>query len=122
LPYLPPSDPVLPGHPRMEPLTHSPRLPEKHWHTLLDRGIRDLEQLLARYQEDGANFLDGEPKELLPGLHYLGDHHGLAVYCLDCPAGLLLFVAPCGGSTLDFFLTACFSAREYIDRRLWETM
>jgi len=114
---LPLPDLVLPGHPRMDTVPQSPRLTEEHWHTLLDRGIRDLEQLLARYEQDGANFLDSEPKELLPGLHYLGDHQGLAVYCLDCPKGLFLFDAP-GGSSLVAFLTARFKALGWEERKL----
>src|SRR5262249_61299204 len=73
---LPTPDLVLPGHPRLDPQPQSPRLGQGRWHGLLDEGIAEMEKLLARYQSDGEGFLDGHPKELLPGLHYLG-HVGL---------------------------------------------
>jgi glyoxylase-like metal-dependent hydrolase (beta-lactamase superfamily II) len=113
---LPLPDLVLPGHPRMDDVPQNPHLTREHWLTLLDRGIGELEQLLARYKEDGANFLDGEPKELLPGLHYLGDMHGSAVYCLDSPKGLFLFDAPGGPSLVDF-LAARFKALGWQGRK-----
>jgi len=113
---LPLPDLVLPGHPQMDQVPQSPCLTEQRWHALLDRGIRELEQLLARYKEDGANFLDGEPKELLPGLHYLGDHGGSAVYCLDSRKGLFLFDAP-GGPSLIPFLEARFKALGWQGRK-----
>jgi glyoxylase-like metal-dependent hydrolase (beta-lactamase superfamily II) len=114
---LPLPDLVLPGHPRMDEVPQSPRLTEEHWYALLDKGIRDLEQLLARYEADGANFLDGKPKKLLPGLHYLGDIDGSAVYCLDSPKGLFLFDAP-GGAYLVDFLTERFKALGWQERKL----
>ena len=42
-----------------------------------------MERLLARYKADGANFLDGNPKELLSGLHYLGEC-GRPIYAWTC--------------------------------------
>jgi metallo-beta-lactamase class B len=75
-------DLVLPGHPRMDPVPQSPRVSAERWQALLATGIARMEGLLAHYQADGANFLDGTPKELLPGLHYLGDLGPSAVYCL----------------------------------------
>jgi metallo-beta-lactamase class B len=114
---LPLPDLVLPGHPRMDQVPQSPRLTQEHWHALLDQGIHDLEQLLARYEADGANFLDGGPKKLLPGLHYLGDFGGSAVYCLDCPKGLFLFDAP-GGAYLVEFLAERFQALGWQERKL----
>ncbi len=99
---LPLPDLVLPGHPRMDAVPQSPRLTEEHWHALLDRGTRDMEQLLARYDADGEDFLDGSPRELLPGLHSLGDLGGAAVYCLASRAGLFLFDAPGGGALVGF--------------------
>src|SRR5207249_6887596 len=113
---LPVPDLVLPGHPQMDDVPQSPRLTEQHWHALLDRGIRDLEQLLARYEADGANFLDGEPKQLLPGLHYLGDLGGSAIYCLDCREDLFLVDAP-GGSPLVDFLAERFKALGWEERK-----
>ena len=35
---------------------------------------------MSRYEADGADFLDGVPKQLLPDLYYLGDFRGAAVY------------------------------------------
>jgi len=67
-------------------------------HALLDKGIREMEQLLARRKADGANFLDGNPKELLPGLHYLGDADGSAMYCLATAKDLILVDAPVGAT------------------------
>jgi hypothetical protein len=72
---------------------------------MLEKGVKDMETLLARYRADGRNFLDGVPKELLPGLYYLGDIDGLAVYCLQTASGLFLFDAP-GGDNLIPFLEA----------------
>jgi glyoxylase-like metal-dependent hydrolase (beta-lactamase superfamily II) len=100
-------DLVLPGHPRMDPVPQSPRLSAPRWRALLDHGISEMERLLARYDADGACFLDGLPKELLPGLHYLGDFGRSALYALNCPRGLFLFDAP-GGPDLVEFLKARF--------------
>jgi hypothetical protein len=61
-----------------------------------------MERLLARYEADGACFLDGLPKELLPGLHYLGNFGRSALYALNCPTGLYLFDAPGGPDLVDF--------------------
>ncbi len=99
---LPTPDLVLPGHPRQDAVAQSPRLTAKDWHAQLDRGIAELETLLTRYDTDGANFLDGNPKELLPGLRYLGDWGGSPVYCLTTPKGLFLFDAPGGDGLVDF--------------------
>jgi glyoxylase-like metal-dependent hydrolase (beta-lactamase superfamily II) len=96
---LPLPDLILPGHPRMDPMPQNPRLREDQWHRLLDTGIAELEKLLARYEADGADFLDGTPRELLPGLHYFGNLGPAALYCLVGPKGLFLFDAP-GGAAL----------------------
>jgi len=61
-----------------------------------------MEQLLARRDADGANFLDGNPKELLPGLHYFGNAGDAAVYGLNSSKGLFLIDAP--GDGLDKLL------------------
>ncbi|MHB1426712.1 MAG: MBL fold metallo-hydrolase [Gemmataceae bacterium] len=98
---LPPPDLVLPGHPEMDESPQNPHLTAERWLALLDGGIAEMERLLARYQADGANFLDGNPKELLPGLHYLGDC-GRPVYCLDSAGRLFLFDAPGGGDLVEF--------------------
>src|SRR5262249_50323009 len=82
---------ILPGHPRMDNRPQNPRRSESEWHGLLDIGIAELETLIARHKADGANFLDGTPRELRPGLHYFGNITGHAVYCLDTGKGLFLF-------------------------------
>jgi metallo-beta-lactamase class B len=114
---LPVPDLVLPGHPRMGPVPQNPHVPAVQWQALLDQGIAEMERLLKRYETDGANFLDGIPKQLLPGLHYLGDFAHAAVYCLDAPTGLFLFDAP-GGDALNDFLAARFKKLGWEGRRL----
>ena len=99
---LPPPDLVLPGHPRE---SYNFRMTPFHWHSMLDKGVKDMETLIARYRADGRNFLDGAPKELLSGLYYLGDVDGFALYCLNTTSGLVLFDAP-GGDKLIPFLEA----------------
>jgi glyoxylase-like metal-dependent hydrolase (beta-lactamase superfamily II) len=100
---LPAPDLVLPGHPHMDEKPQNPRLGERRWHELLDGGIAEMERLLARYEADGADFLDGTPRRLLPGLFYLGEHAGSAVYAVKTDNGLVLFDAP-GGDTLAGFV------------------
>jgi glyoxylase-like metal-dependent hydrolase (beta-lactamase superfamily II) len=94
---------ILPGHPRMDPEPHSPHLSVDEWYGLLDRGIGAMDTLLARYEADGASFLDGNPKELLPGLRYLGDLDGSAVYAVQSGQEWYLFDAP-GGPALSAFV------------------
>jgi glyoxylase-like metal-dependent hydrolase (beta-lactamase superfamily II) len=113
---LPQPDLILPGHPRMDPQPQNPRMPPQQWTDLLDKGIAEMKQLLSRYDADGADFLDGVPKELLPGLHYLGDCKGTPVYCLVAPKQLLLFDAP-GGEALVDFLAQRFRAIGCTDRK-----
>lgn len=95
-------DLVLPGHPRSDPSPQVPRLSQARWNELMDRGIRDMEVLVSRYRADGADFLDGEPKALLPGLYYLGDRGGRAVYGLSASSRFLLVDAPGGPGLLEF--------------------
>jgi glyoxylase-like metal-dependent hydrolase (beta-lactamase superfamily II) len=99
---LPVPDLVLPGHPRMDPTPQSPALSQERWEALLDRGIRDMEELAARYEKDGAGFLDGVPKKLLPDLYYLGDFKGAAVYGFFASARFFLVDAPGGPGLSDF--------------------
>jgi glyoxylase-like metal-dependent hydrolase (beta-lactamase superfamily II) len=87
---------VLPGHPSMDSEPQNPEIGVERWHKLLDLGIAEMEQLVGRYEADGADFLDGTPKELLPGLRYLGDASGAAVYTLETSKGVFLFDAPAG--------------------------
>lgn len=99
---LPRPEFVFPGHPNMDLAPESPALSPERWREIIDAGIAEMEQLLKRYETDGANFLDDIPKELLPGLHYLGAFGGSAVYCLNTPKGLFLFDAPGGPELVDF--------------------
>jgi glyoxylase-like metal-dependent hydrolase (beta-lactamase superfamily II) len=96
-------DMVLPGHPKRDAVPQNPHLSAERWHAILDKGIAEMERTLARYDADGASFLDGTPRQLLPGLRYLGDCEGRAVYALAAPAGLFIFDAP-GGAALVGFL------------------
>jgi len=114
---LPLPDLVLPGHPQADPVPLSPHLTAESWQALLDHGIADMEKLLARYEADGANFLDGIPKELLPGLHYLGNFGGRAIYCLGNANGRFLFDAP-GDDMLVAFLVRRFKERGWEERKL----
>jgi glyoxylase-like metal-dependent hydrolase (beta-lactamase superfamily II) len=91
---LPVPDLVLPGHPRNDPEPMSPHLTPERWQELLDPGIREMEHLLARYERDGAAFLDGVPKRLLPDLYYLGDFKGVAVYGFFAAEKFFLVNAP----------------------------
>jgi glyoxylase-like metal-dependent hydrolase (beta-lactamase superfamily II) len=95
-------DLLLPGHPRADVRPENPHLAPKQWDALLDRGIHDMETLLDRYQTDGADFLDGVPKELLPDLYYLGDFHGRAVYGFFAASRLFLVDAPGGPGLVNF--------------------
>lgn len=100
---LPAPDLLLPGHPGADPRPESPRLSGDRWEELLARGIRDMETLLGRYAADGADFLDGRPKALLPGLDYLGDRDGVAVFGLEAGEDWIVINAP-GGEGLDGFV------------------
>lgn len=96
-------DLVLPGHPDPTQAPQSPRFNQQKWDSMLDNGIREMERLVARYDSDGANFLDGDPKSLLTDLYYFGDFQGVAVYGLVSASKLFLINAP-GGPGLDVFL------------------
>ncbi|HMF14026.1 MAG TPA: MBL fold metallo-hydrolase [Gemmataceae bacterium] len=91
---LPAPDLVLPGHPRMDAEPQNAAMTQTRWETLLEGGIREMEQLLERYARDGLLFLDDLPKELLPGLYYLGDRQGVAVYGLSAGSRFFLVNAP----------------------------
>lgn len=94
---------VLPGHPGMDKSPQDPQIGVERWLTLLDRGIAEMDLLIARFQKDGQSFLDGHPKQLLSGLRYLGDWKEHAIYLAQSPIGLVLFDAPAPG--LSGFLT-----------------
>lgn len=92
---LPVPDLVLPGHPRNDLVPESPRPAAWWWKELLERGIARVHLEALRRERDGADFLDGTARELLPGVHYRGDHEGVAVYSLTMAEdGLCLVNAP----------------------------
>lgn len=99
---LPVPDLVLPGHPGASRRPQSPQLSQSEWTDLLDRGIDEMEQLIARYETEGANFLDGVPKELLPRFYYLGDFHNEAVYGFFSETRLIIVNAPGGKGYVEF--------------------
>jgi len=104
---FPVPDLVLPGHPQAD----SPqfRISKSHWKSILDQGVEDMTTLLARFRADGRNFLDGTPKQLMPGLYYLGDMEGYSIYGLKSNSGLFVFNAA-GGPNLVPFLESKFRA------------
>jgi glyoxylase-like metal-dependent hydrolase (beta-lactamase superfamily II) len=100
---LPAPQLVLPGHPRNDSVPASPVMSQERWEKLLDPGIREMERLVARYAEDGAGFLDGTPKRLLPDLFYLGDSRDVAVYGFFASSRFFVVNAP-GGPSLGAWL------------------
>jgi glyoxylase-like metal-dependent hydrolase (beta-lactamase superfamily II) len=99
---LPVPDLVLPGHPRADPTSQSPALSQTAWEAMLEQGIREMEQLLARYEADGALFLDDEPKRLMPDLYYLGDFQNRAVYAFFASSKFFVVDAPGGRGLVEF--------------------
>jgi glyoxylase-like metal-dependent hydrolase (beta-lactamase superfamily II) len=93
---------VLPGHPVAEGTPQSPSLSQERWESLLDQGIRDMETLLARYQADGPDFLDGVPKQILPDMYYLGDFRGFCVYGFFVSSKFFVVDAPGGTGFVEF--------------------
>ena len=61
--------------------------------------------LQARHEADGADFLDGTPKRLLPDLYYLGDFQGNAVYAFFASSKWFLVNAPGGPGLVRFVRT-----------------
>jgi glyoxylase-like metal-dependent hydrolase (beta-lactamase superfamily II) len=99
---LPVPDLVLPGHSRDDPAPQSPAFSQADWEALLDRGIADMDKLVARFQRDGALFLNGEPKRLLQDLYYLGEFRGRAVYGFFASSKFFVVDAPGGRGLVDF--------------------
>ncbi len=99
---LPVPDLVLPGHPRSNSAPRSPRLTQTQWEEMLGAGIDDMRQLVSRFDTDGASFLDGEPKRLLPDLYYFGNFQNAAVYGFFADSKLILIDAPGGSGLADF--------------------
>jgi glyoxylase-like metal-dependent hydrolase (beta-lactamase superfamily II) len=99
---MPVPDLVLPGHPRADPTPQDPGLTQERWEEILDGGIAEMTTLVARYEADGADFLDGAPIRLLPDLYYLGDFRGAAVYGFFASSEFFLVDAPGGPGLLPF--------------------
>ena len=99
---LPAPDLVLPGHPGADFVPQSPSFTQKSWEALLDQGIHDMVSLLSRYKADGALFLDGIPKQLLPDMYYLGDFKGACVYGFFAASTFFVVDAPGGPGLLEF--------------------
>ncbi len=89
-------DLVLPGHPSADPSPESPRLSQERWESLLDGGINEMQSLIDRLAKDGSDFLDGEPKELLHELYYLGNFGQAPVYGFSAGSKFFLIDAPGG--------------------------
>lgn len=100
---MPPPDLVLPGHPHLDDTPQSARVPAAQWQSHLERGMREMRTLLERQRVDGKIYLDGVARAILPRLHYLGDFHNAAVYCLAEGSAVFLFDAP-GGPGLGAFV------------------
>ncbi len=93
-------DLLLPGHPCAAATPESPQLSKERWESLLDGGINDMRILIDRFKADGRDFLDGEPKELLHELYYLGEFQGAAVYGFSAGSKFFLIDAPGGPGLL----------------------
>jgi glyoxylase-like metal-dependent hydrolase (beta-lactamase superfamily II) len=102
---LPVPDLVLPGHPNADPTPQSPCLTQMRWESLLDQGIHDMETLLSRHKADGALFLDGIPKQLLPDMYYLGDFKSACIYGFFASSKFFIVNAPGGPGLLEFVYT-----------------
>lgn len=99
---IPVPDLVLPGHPRAQANPENPRISQFRWEEILDAGIRDMETLISRFDTDGADFLDGHPRMLLPNLYYLGARGGASVYVFFAGERFFLVDAPGGPGLLAF--------------------
>ena len=91
-----PPDMLLTGHPLQHRQPTDIQMNEHRWRELLEPARAELQQTVARHRQDGADFLDGVPKEILPGAYYLGDISNAAVYCFVTQQDLVLFNAPGG--------------------------
>jgi glyoxylase-like metal-dependent hydrolase (beta-lactamase superfamily II) len=99
---VPVPDLVLPGHPNASRTAQSPRMNRQAWNDMLEGGIHEMKRLVGRFDSDGANFLNGEPKELVPGLYYFGDFKGAAIYGLSAGSEFAVIDAPGGAGLLEF--------------------
>ncbi|MGP0062007.1 MAG: MBL fold metallo-hydrolase [Isosphaeraceae bacterium] len=99
---MPVPDLVLPGHPAGDATPQSAALSQQRWQAILDDGVREMETLVTRYETDGADFLDGVPKQLLPDLYYLGDFGGRAIYGFFSASRFFLVDATGGSGLCEF--------------------
>ena len=99
---MPVPDLVLPGHPAGDEPPQNATLSQDRWQRILDNGIREMEDVVARYNTDGSDFLDDVPKQLLPDLFYLGEFGGHARYCFFASSKLILVDATGGKGLLEF--------------------
>ena len=99
---LPVPDLVLPGHLGDDPTPQTPSCPNGAGRCSSTTGSREMETLVARYEADGAGFLDGVPKHLLPDLDYLGDFGGVAVYGFFAASRFFLVNAAGGPGLVEF--------------------
>lgn len=104
-----PPDLLLPGHPLQQTRPYSIRMDEPLWNSLLQPAQAELEQAARRQSQDGKDFLDGVAKEIEPGLYYLGEFGGMAVYCIAHDQQMIVINAP-GGDGFAKFLSTQFEA------------
>ena len=97
-----PPDLLLTGHPRQQTRSQTIRMDEQIWNRLLEPAKLELTDAVNRQQQDGADFLDGVPKELEPSLYYLGDLDGIAIYCIVDNQQLIVINSPGGNQFADF--------------------
>ncbi|MDP7276699.1 MAG: MBL fold metallo-hydrolase [Planctomycetaceae bacterium] len=115
---LPAPDVLLPGHPQVPRPPSSSHLSMpgseadspgvsaevtvEQWQQMMTDGITEMQRLVDRYAADGADFLDGTPREILPGLYYLGEFSDWAVYVLREGKRWYVFDAPGGAGLIEF--------------------
>ena len=122
---MPVPDLVLPGHPAADLSPQSPCFTQEHWQSLLGRGIDDVEKVLSRYKADGADFLDGAAKQLLPDLYYLGELQGSEVYGFFASSKFFVVDAPGGPGPGRFLVDAVEASgprADHADGRLADVM
>ncbi|MGE0610704.1 MAG: MBL fold metallo-hydrolase [Pirellulales bacterium] len=96
LKVLPAPDIVAPGHAGNDRYLSDCHYDDVRWQRELDAGVSEMAELCAEQLERGANYLDETPKQLLPGLHYLGAAGQRGAYVWSTLRGLVFFDAPSG--------------------------
>ena len=90
-------DLVLPGHPRGQIVDpRPPALASVNGNPCSTAASATWRRCWPAIEADGADFLDGNPKMLLPDLYYLGDRGGSAVYGFFAGPRFFLVDAPGG--------------------------